>query len=62
MPTQRVGLLHRFGLENGYTLCHFGLESGMVSRELQESTNVFIFFNSKMGKKEREICNDDIIS
>ena len=34
----------------------------MVSRELQECTNVFIFFNSKMGKKEREICNDDIIS
>ena len=52
VPTQRVGLLRRFGLGNGYTLCHFGLEFVMVSRELWECTNAFIVSIPKWVRKK----------
>ena len=41
-PPHRVGFLHRFGLKAGIHFTHFGLEWGMIARELQECMNVFI--------------------
>ena len=38
----RVGFLRCFGLKTGRHFAHFGLESGMVSREIRECMNVFI--------------------
>ena len=38
----RVGFLRRFGLKTGTHFVHFGLESGMVFRELRECMKVFI--------------------
>ena len=43
-----------FGLKTRIHFAHFGLESGMVSRELGECMNVFIV--SILNKKERKIC------
>ena len=45
--------------KNGYTLAHFGLESGMVSRELR-SVWTYLSFQSQMSKKEREICEFEV--
>ena len=42
VPPNWVGFLRRFGLKMGIHFAHFGLESGMVSRELRECINVFI--------------------
>ena len=42
VPPQRVWVLLRFGLKTGIDFAHFGLEPGMVLREVRESTNVFI--------------------
>ena len=50
-----VGFLRRFGLETGINFAHFGLESGMVSRELR-SVWEYISFNLQMSKKQREMC------
>ena len=38
----RVAFLRRFGMKTGIHLTHFGLESGMVFRELRECINVSI--------------------
>ena len=43
VPTQRVGLLHRFGLENRYTLFHFGLESVMVQGSYRSVRTYLLF-------------------
>ena len=42
VPPHRVGFLPRFGVKTDIHFAHFGLESGMVSRELRECMNVFI--------------------
>ena len=42
VPPHRVGFLCRFGLKSGIHFAHFGLESGMVLRELRKRMNVFI--------------------
>ena len=42
VPLHRVGFLRRFGLKTDIHFAHFGLESDMVSGELQECMNVFI--------------------
>ena len=44
MPPQRVGFLRRFGLKTGIDFAYFGLNSGMVLREMQER---ICRFNSK---------------
>ena len=41
VPPHRVGFLRRCGLKTGIHFAHFGPESGMVSRELQECMNIF---------------------
>ena len=38
----RVGFLRRLGVKTGIQFAHFGLESGMVLRELRECMTVFI--------------------
>ena len=45
--------------ENEYTICHFGLESGVVFEGTTECMNVFIV-QFQMSKKEREICEFEI--
>ena len=42
VPPQKVWVLRRFGLKTGIDFFHFGLESGMVSKEPRECMNVFI--------------------
>ena len=44
MPPHRVGFLRLFGQKTGIDFAHFGLESGMFSRETtrSECMNVFI--------------------
>ena len=64
--------MRRFGLKTGIDFAHFGLESGMVTRELRACMNIFTI-SIPMIDKEREICkflfscssnlsNDDVIS
>ena len=43
VPPQRVWSLSRFGLKTGIDFNHYGLKSGMSSRELRERINVFVF-------------------
>ena len=42
MYRPRGRVLRRFGLKTGIDFARFGLESGMVFRELREGTNVVI--------------------
>ena len=42
VPPQRVWFLGLFGLKTGTHFAHFGLEWGMVLRELRECMNLFI--------------------
>ena len=57
-------LIVPFWSEDGYTLSHFGLESGMVFEGTTECINVFIISianekedqREKERTKEREIC------
>ena len=42
VPPRRVGFLRRLGLKTSIQFVLFGLESGMVLRELRECMNVFI--------------------
>ena len=47
VPLQKVRFLCRFGLKTGIDFAHFGLESGMESRELRDCMNADLSFHSK---------------
>ena len=49
-------LLRRFCVKTGIHFAHFGLESGMVFEGTTRVYERIYRFNSKMGEKEREIC------
>ena len=48
-----AGFLHRLGLKTGTDITQFGLESGMISRELQECKHLFVV--SIPNKKKEQI-------
>ena len=47
MPSQRVWVLHRFGLRTDIDFTHFGLNSGMVSGITTGVYKRICLFNSK---------------
>ena len=59
VPCHRVGFWSRFGLKTGVHFAHFGLKSGIVSRELRERMNVFIVSvpNEEERKRDMRIRN-----
>ena len=62
MPPHRVGFLRRFGVKTGIHFGHFGLESGMVFGGNTGVYDRIIYpFQFQMSKKEREICEFDLI-
>ena len=60
MPPQRVWFLRRFDQKTGIDFAHFGLESGVVFKGTTGVYECIYSFNSKMRKKEREICEFEI--
>ena len=55
MPPHRVGFLHFLGLKMAIDF-DFGLESDIGFEETVGVYECIYRFNSKMSKKEREIC------
>ena len=62
VPPHRVGFLRRFGLKTGIHFAHFGLESGMVFGGTNYgSVWRYLSFQFQMSKKEREICEFEMV-